>query len=79
MISPYILYCMYFLSMMLNITVHCWGGGDVSLYIFLFSVSFDKNLYLLLCEFHAMRPKVIDGWPNTAARLAGWRRVTRQV
>jgi hypothetical protein len=21
----------------------------------------------------------LDGWPNTAARLAGWRRVTRQV
>jgi hypothetical protein len=21
----------------------------------------------------------LEGWPNTAARLAGWRRVTRQV
>jgi hypothetical protein len=29
----------------------------VSLYFFLFSVCFGKNLCLLLCEFQAMRPK----------------------
>ncbi len=27
----------------------------------------------------SMRPKAIEGWPSTAPRLAGWRRVTRQV
>jgi hypothetical protein len=26
-----------------------------------------------------MRPTRLDGWSNMAARLAGWRRVTRQV
>ncbi len=26
-----------------------------------------------------MRPKAIEGWPNMAARLAGWRRVAQQV
>ncbi len=25
-----------------------------------------------------MRPKAIEGWPNTAGRLAGWRRVNQQ-
>ncbi len=26
-----------------------------------------------------MRPKAIEGWPNMAARLAGWRRVAQQM
>jgi hypothetical protein len=25
----------------------------------------------------AIRPKALEGWPNTAAPLAGWRRVTQ--
>ncbi len=29
--------------------------------------------------FDSMRLKAKEGWPNTAARLAGWRRVIRQV
>jgi hypothetical protein len=26
-----------------------------------------------------MRPRRLEGWPNTAARLADWRRMTQQV
>jgi hypothetical protein len=26
-----------------------------------------------------IRPKAIEGWPNMAARLAGWRRVAQQM